>query len=278
PWGLSGCEPAAHGVVWLLSRSRRTGWTAEEGYVRRPRTTLSVLTLGLAAATVGACAGESGPPTLTWYINPDNGGQEEIARICTEEAEGEYRIETSLLPRDAASQREQLARRLAASDSSIDIMSLDPPFIPEMAAANFLAPVPEELQDTEDIVQGAVDSATWDGDLGAAHRGGDRAGPPARGAGHEERVAHRVGQRPRRLRRRADHREPRGSVGRGRARPRLRRRAGGRGGPAADRPGGPGRLRLPHGGRERLDDSLPRGLRLLHGQLAVRVAGDQRVE
>lgn len=133
--------------------------------MRRPRTTLSVLTLGLAAATVGACAGESGPPTLTWYINPDNGGQEEIARICTEEAEGEYRIETSLLPRDAASQREQLARRLAASDSSIDIMSLDPPFIPEMAAANFLAPVPEELQDTEDIVQGAVDSATWDGEL-----------------------------------------------------------------------------------------------------------------
>ena len=43
------------------------------------------------------------------------------------------RSRPSLLPRDAASQREQLARRLAAKDSSIDIMSLDPPFIPELA-------------------------------------------------------------------------------------------------------------------------------------------------
>lgn len=132
--------------------------------MRRPRTTLTVLTLALVAG-VGACASESGPPVLTWYINPDDGGQEAIAGRCTDEADGEYRIETSLLPRDAASQREQLARRLAASDSSIDIMSLDPPFIPELAAAGFLAPVPEELQDTEDVVQGAVDSATWDDEL-----------------------------------------------------------------------------------------------------------------
>ncbi len=132
--------------------------------MRRPRITVTLLTLSLAAA-LGACASESGPPALTWYINPDAGGQEAIAELCTEAADGEYRIETSLLPRDAASQREQLARRLAASDTSIDIMSLDPPFIPEMAAADFLAPVPEELQDTEDVVQGAVDSATWDGEL-----------------------------------------------------------------------------------------------------------------
>lgn len=132
--------------------------------MRRPRTTITVLTLALAAG-LSACASESGPPVLTWYINPDDGGQEALAQTCTEEAEGEYRIETSLLPRDAASQREQLARRLAASDESIDIMSLDPPFIPEMAAADFLAPVPDELQETEDIVQGAIDSATWDDEL-----------------------------------------------------------------------------------------------------------------
>ena len=39
-------------------------------------------------------------------------------------------------------QREQLVRRLAAEDSSIDIMSLDPPYIPEFAEAGFLAPGP----------------------------------------------------------------------------------------------------------------------------------------
>ncbi|UNX56320.1 extracellular solute-binding protein [Georgenia sp. TF02-10] len=117
------------------------------------------------ATTLAACSAESGPPTLTWYINPDDGGQAALAEQCTEEADGAYRIETALLPRDAASQREQLARRLAASDASIDIMSLDPPFIPELAEPGFLAPVPEDLQDTEGVVQGAVESAMWNDEL-----------------------------------------------------------------------------------------------------------------
>jgi multiple sugar transport system substrate-binding protein len=117
------------------------------------------------AATLGACAPDDGVPTLTWYINPDDGGQARIAAACTDAADGAYRIETSLLPRDAASQREQLARRLAAGDTSLDIMSLDPPFIPELAEPGFLDEVPGDLQDTEGIVQGAVDSASWGGEL-----------------------------------------------------------------------------------------------------------------
>ncbi|MCZ4067650.1 extracellular solute-binding protein [Microbacterium sp. H37-C3] len=117
------------------------------------------------AATLGACAPDGGVPTLTWYINPDDGGQARIAAACTDAADGAYRIETSLLPRDAASQREQLARRLAAGDTSLDIMSLDPPFIPELAEPGFLDDVPGELQNTDGIVQGAVDSASWGGEL-----------------------------------------------------------------------------------------------------------------
>ncbi|MFS0714202.1 extracellular solute-binding protein [Microbacterium sp. 2P01SA-2] len=117
------------------------------------------------AATLGACAPDDGVPTLTWYINPDDGGQARIAAACTDAADGAYRIETSLLPRDAASQREQLARRLAAGDTSLDIMSLDPPFIPELAEPGFLDGVPDELQVTDGIVQGAVDSASWGGEL-----------------------------------------------------------------------------------------------------------------
>ncbi|WP_029291222.1 extracellular solute-binding protein [Cellulomonas sp. HZM] len=124
----------------------------------------------LAAAVLvplAACSSESGPPTLQWYINPDNGGQVEIAKRCTAAADGKYRIITSILPRDAAAQREQLARRLAAKDSSIDIMSLDPPFIPELAEPGFLAPMPSDVADkvTQDVVQGAIDGATWKGKL-----------------------------------------------------------------------------------------------------------------
>ena len=132
--------------------------------MRRAQAAAAALALGMTLG-LAACSDDSGPPVLTWYINPDNGGQAAIAQRCTEQADGAYRIETSLLPRDASSQREQLARRLAAGDTSIDIMSLDPPFIPEMAAADFLAPVPENLQSTDDVVQGAVDSATWKDEL-----------------------------------------------------------------------------------------------------------------
>src|SRR4051812_17495597 len=113
---------------------------------------------------LAACASEgSGPPVLTWYINPDDGGQADIAADCTKSADGAYRIETSVLPRDASAQREQLARRLAAKDASIDIMSLDPPFIPELAEPGFLAPIPDDVAQrvSENVVQGALAGSTW---------------------------------------------------------------------------------------------------------------------
>ena len=72
-----------------------------------------------------------------------------------------------MLPRESSEQREQLVRRLAAKDSSIDLMSLDPPYIPEFAEAGFLAPVPEDVAErvTEDVVQSAIDGATWNDEL-----------------------------------------------------------------------------------------------------------------
>src|SRR4051794_40236661 len=120
------------------------------------------------AGTLAACGGDDGgASTLTWYINPDSGGQAEIASRCTEEAGGAYTIEVAQLPRESAQQREQLIRRLAAEDSSIDIMSLDPPYIPEFAQAGFLAPVPEDVAErvTQGVVQSAIDGSTWKDEL-----------------------------------------------------------------------------------------------------------------
>ena len=121
------------------------------------------------ASTLAACGGDDGgPPTLTWYINPDAGGggnigQAQLAERCTEAADGRYEIETALLPRDAASQREQLIRRLAANDESISLMSLDPVYIPEFAQAGFLAEIPEDVAGrlTEGVVQSAIAQSTW---------------------------------------------------------------------------------------------------------------------
>jgi multiple sugar transport system substrate-binding protein len=129
---------------------------------------------GAAAALVGASllsacgsAEGGGAPTLTWYINPDSGGQAEIAARCTEAAGGRYKLETSQLPRESSAQREQLVRRLAANDSSIDLMSLDPIYIPEFAQAGFLAPVPAEVATrvSEGVVQSAIEDATWNDEL-----------------------------------------------------------------------------------------------------------------
>ena len=121
------------------------------------------LALAVGATLLSGCASEEGPPTLTWYINPDDGGQATIAKTCTDQANGAYTIETSLLPNDAAAQREQLARRLAAGDNTMDIMSLDPPFVPEFAEPGYLAPVPDDVAErtTKNVVEGALAGATW---------------------------------------------------------------------------------------------------------------------
>ncbi len=148
-------------------RSRSRGRAPAAPRSRR-RATAGAAALLVAAGTLAACGGDSGgPPTLTWYYNPDNGAQVELAERCTQEADGRYRIDTAILPRDASSQREQLVRRLAAKDASIDLMSLDPIYVPEFAQAGFLAPVPEDVGErvTEGVVQSAIEGATWEDEL-----------------------------------------------------------------------------------------------------------------
>ncbi|MDO4918208.1 extracellular solute-binding protein [Kocuria sp.] len=141
-------------------RSRRAG---------KPRAVRSAAAVAAASAMLltGCSSGESGPPTLTWYINPDDGGQAVIAQECSDASGGRYTIQTSLLPRDASSQREQLARRLAAGDTSMDIMSLDPPYVPELAEPGFLAKPPSDVVEatTKDTLEGPLKGAQWNGEL-----------------------------------------------------------------------------------------------------------------
>ncbi|MEY2588678.1 MAG: trehalose/maltose transport system substrate-binding protein [Acidimicrobiaceae bacterium] len=130
----------------------------------------SFLALVVLASSVAACGSSSSLPTLNWYINPDNGGQAELAKACTDAAGGRYQVKTSLLPSDATSQREQLVRRLAANDSSIDLMSLDPPFVAEFANAGFLHTFSDAdtAVFTDGVLKGPVASAMWNGKLVAA--------------------------------------------------------------------------------------------------------------
>ncbi|HEU5454438.1 MAG TPA: extracellular solute-binding protein, partial [Nocardioides sp.] len=138
----------------------------------RHRTSRSALAtagvLVIASGVLAACSSDSGGENqLIWYINPDAGGQDKIAENCTKQSGGEYTISTEVLPQDAGQQRIQLARRLAAGDPEIDIMSLDPPYTAEFAAAGYLAEIPSDLQTKfeEQAFASAVDAATWEDQL-----------------------------------------------------------------------------------------------------------------
>ena len=127
------------------------------------------------SAGIAACSSASGgTPSLTWYINPDGGGsdptkggQAQLAKECSAASGGKYTITIQLLPNSASDQRIQLLRRLAAGDSTMDLMSMDPVFVAEFAEAGYLAPVPQSMQEefTQDRVQSAIDASKWQGKL-----------------------------------------------------------------------------------------------------------------
>jgi len=119
---------------------------------------------------LAACGGDSGggTPTLNWYIN--NAAQAPLGEKCAKASDGRYNIAISLLPNAASGQREQLLRRLAANDTSIDIMSLDPPFMAEFANAGFLREfTAEETEEfSEGVLAGPLQQATFNDKLFSA--------------------------------------------------------------------------------------------------------------
>jgi len=130
----------------------------------RRRVAGSLAALATAAGVLTACGSSDGTTTLVWYINPDSGGQAAIAKTCSTD---QYTITTQTLPQDANQQRVQLARRLEAHDSGIDLMSIDPPYTAELANGGLLAPIPQAEQDKlkQQSFKGATDAATWNGQL-----------------------------------------------------------------------------------------------------------------
>jgi multiple sugar transport system substrate-binding protein len=132
---------------------------------RAPRKAVAVAAAIVCTASLAACSGDDGgTPELTWYINPDAGGQDAVAEACSTDA---YTIATEVLPQDSSQQRIQLARRLAAGDPAIDLMSLDPPFTAEFANAGYLAEIPQDMQDAfrEQAFESAAAAATWEDQL-----------------------------------------------------------------------------------------------------------------
>lgn len=128
-----------------------------------------VASLALGSSLLAACGGSEGKPTLNWYINPD--GQDTLNKLAEDCSTDDYDIAIQLLPASATDQRTQLARRLAAKDSSTDLMSLDPVFVPEFANAEWLKPFEGEQADQvldDDVLKGAGETVTWNDQVVAA--------------------------------------------------------------------------------------------------------------
>jgi multiple sugar transport system substrate-binding protein len=134
------------------------------------------LLVALAALLLAACGGTSGEsaggtPTLNWYIYPDYSGSfVAAAQNCSAASGGEYNIAIQTLPTAADDQREQLVRRSAAKDDSLDILGLDVVWEAEFSEAGWIVPFTGERrrQVEQDAVKAALDTATWKGQLVAA--------------------------------------------------------------------------------------------------------------
>ncbi|MCD9197270.1 extracellular solute-binding protein [Aeromicrobium wangtongii] len=135
--------------------------------IRRLATGIALAALSM--SVLSACGGDSAKPSLNWYVNPD--GQDTLNALAKRCSTNEYTIKVQLLPSSATDQRTQLARRLAAEDSSTDLMSLDPVFVAEFANAKWLLPFEGEQADQvldSDVLKGAAETATWDDEVVAA--------------------------------------------------------------------------------------------------------------
>ena len=86
---------------------------------------------------------------------------------CTEESNGRYEITVEALPTDASQQREQLVRRLAANDSSVDLVGMDVIWTAEFANAGWIrAWTGENLRQRSPRASSTViETASFEGDL-----------------------------------------------------------------------------------------------------------------
>jgi multiple sugar transport system substrate-binding protein len=109
-----------------------------------------------------------GTVSLSYYNEPDSSpATADAAKSCSAVSNGAYKINYIKLPTSADLQRQQLVRRLAAHDSSIDIMGLDVTWEPEFSEAGWIIPwtgaVRQQVE--SDTLPGPLSTAMWNGKL-----------------------------------------------------------------------------------------------------------------
>jgi multiple sugar transport system substrate-binding protein len=106
--------------------------------------------------------------SLNFYLYPDtSGGTNTAISNCNAQSGGKYTISYQMLPQASDGQRQQLVRRLAAHDPSIDIMGLDVTWEAEFAEAGWIVPWTgsNKAQAENGTLKPALQTATWHGQL-----------------------------------------------------------------------------------------------------------------
>lgn len=135
------------------------------------RARTSLVTAVLVLTPLAACGGAAsttadGTPIVNWYIG-NEGWLPDVVEACNASADGAFELRPQSLPTNPDQQREQLVRRLAAGDESIDLIGMDVVWTSEFGKAGWITPFEEgELENVgseEQVLAGPFESAQFEG-------------------------------------------------------------------------------------------------------------------
>jgi multiple sugar transport system substrate-binding protein len=129
-----------------------------------------VVGAALASTALAACGTSSAGTgtTINFYsFNDPSGAVATAVTNCSKQSGGKYTITYNKLPAAADDQRLQLARRLAAADSSMDILGLDVTWEAEFAEAGWILPWTGTFKQQAEAgtLKVPLETATWKGKL-----------------------------------------------------------------------------------------------------------------
>ena len=125
----------------------------------------------MACTALAACTSSSaatGPVTINFYsFNDQSGAVQSAVTNCSKQSNGKYTITYNKLPAAADDQRLQLARRLAAQDSTMDILGLDVTWEAEFSQAGWILPWTGTYKQQAEAgtLKVPLQTATWKGQL-----------------------------------------------------------------------------------------------------------------
>lgn len=109
------------------------------------------------------CSKDASTKVVNLYGGAAAAGFDSIIADCNKEANGRYTIVGNLLPSQADGQREQMVRRLAAGDPSMDLLGMDVVWTAEFAEAGWIRELTAEQKAAANkgALPATVESTLW---------------------------------------------------------------------------------------------------------------------